>query len=87
MPHSTSDGRVSHATSRAHLVEFHEAADAKINELLGQPAAGEQVGDGYDAMSKTDLAELCRTRGLAVTGNKPDLVARLREADTAAGSP
>jgi hypothetical protein len=38
---------------------------------------------GYEVFTKADLIAECENRGLPVTGNKPDLVARLQEADKA----
>lgn len=38
---------------------------------------------GYELFTKTDLVAECENRGLPVSGNKPDLVARLQEADKA----
>jgi len=36
---------------------------------------------GYELFTKADLVTECENRGLPTSGNKPDLVARLQEAD------
>jgi hypothetical protein len=49
-----------------------------------QPAEGSEVEPGhsqYDSLSKTDLQDELAGRGLATTGNKDELVARLEEDD------
>lgn len=45
---------------------------------------GDGQTTGYELFTKDDLIAECKTRGLPVTGNKPDLVARLQESDKAA---
>lgn len=54
-------------------------------EPVGDDDAVDVDGDGqitgYELFTKADLVAECENRGLPVTGNKPDLVARLQEAD------
>jgi hypothetical protein len=82
MAHSTNDGRVTHNVTRRGPVgdpEFQAAAQATIDRIEQE----QRPADGYDGLSKDDLAAACRDKGLPVTGNKPDLIARLRLADLA----
>jgi hypothetical protein len=74
-------------------VEDFQAAQAAAEEAEGdgQPDGnantdvdGDGQTTGYELFTKDDLVAECKTRGLPVTGNKPDLVARLQEADKAA---
>lgn len=44
---------------------------------------GDGQVSGYEVFTKTDLIAECEARGLATSGNKPDLVARLQAADKA----
>lgn len=44
---------------------------------------GDGQVSGYEVFTKTDLITECEARGLATSGNKPDLVARLQAADKA----
>lgn len=54
----------------------------------GEEASTDVDGDGqitgYEVFTKADLITECESRGLPVSGNKPELVARLQEADKAA---
>lgn len=52
-----------------------EDADVDVN--------GDGRVDGYEVFTKADLVAECERRGLATTGNKPDLVRRLQDADSA----
>lgn len=45
---------------------------------------GDGQVSGYEVFTKDDLVAECKERKLPTTGNKPDLVARLQEADKAA---
>jgi SAP domain len=40
-----------------------------------------EYDDGYDDLTKEELQSELQDRGLPISGNKPDLVARLREDD------
>jgi len=42
---------------------------------------GDGQTTGYEVFTKADLVTECESRGLLTSGNKPDLVARLQEAD------
>lgn len=44
---------------------------------------GDGQVSGYEVFTKADLIGECEARGLATSGNKPDLVARLQAADKA----
>lgn len=68
-------------TSRAHLIADEPADEAPTD------VDGDGKLDGYEVFSKADLIGECEARGLPTSGNKPDLVARLQEADKAAQPP
>jgi hypothetical protein len=57
--------------------------EAAVEESEAEPVAVSEVegGSQYDAFSKTDLQDELANRGLATTGNKDELVARLEEDD------
>lgn len=46
--------------------------------------AGDLEAVDYSKLKKPELEKLCEERGLDKAGNRPDLIARLQEADTAA---
>jgi hypothetical protein len=51
-------------------------------ELVEAEAVVEvEYDDGYDDLTKEELQSELQDRGLPISGNKPDLVARLREDD------
>lgn len=82
MGHSTKHGRVTHRTSRAETYDLRRQpaqADPEFQAAAGQTI--EQLADPYEPLTKDELVEKCRERGLPVTGNKADLATRLREAD------
>jgi hypothetical protein len=70
-------------------VEDGELVDpsAVVPEPAPEPEAEADVeveGDsGYEAMTKEELQDLLRERGLPTSGNKPELIDRLLEGDTA----
>ena len=67
----------------------HGGPSYKPNEVpegLAEPAAAEDAaeqpaGSEYDDLSKQELQDLLDDRGLPVSGNKVDLVQRLKDAD------
>lgn len=61
----------------ADLQRERDEADA-AREAAGAPA---EPGDGYDDLTAADLRDQLAGRNLSTSGNKPDLVARLRAAD------
>lgn len=68
------------------LRQFVPTADipAEASEFEGDEAEGQEDGtESYegDEWGKDRLVEEARTRGLVVTGNKPELAQRLREDD------
>jgi len=69
-------------TVRARLA----ALDAEREQLQAALAAAEadtsEAVDGYDAMTVDQLKAELTERGLPVSGTKPELIARLRGADT-----
>jgi hypothetical protein len=90
-------GMVVHSDVAVNTPDGPEAVD--VEQPDQEPAAtpeseedgpGDVDGDGvideYEAHTKVELVELCaaRTPPLSTTGNKAELVARLREADQAA---
>lgn len=58
-------------------------ADAQSDEDADVDVNGDGKMDGYEVFSKADLVAECEARGLATSGNKPDLVRRLQDADAA----
>lgn len=78
-------------------LELPVEVEGTVEVMDGEPAEGEQVGEGlpvqgdevevepggYDEMSKPDLQKLLGYRELPTSGNKPELIARLREDDAA----
>lgn len=65
-----------------------EAERAAVEGSNSSEAAGEAstgADDGYEAdgVTKEDLAKMLEDRGLAKTGSKAELIARLREDDAA----
>lgn len=54
------------------------------NEDANVDVNGDGQVDGYEVFTKAELVAECEARGLPTTGNKPDLVARLQDADKAA---
>jgi hypothetical protein len=60
---------------------FDGPADAVSNEDAPTDVNGDGAVDGYEVFTKAELITECEARGLPVSGNKPDLVARLQEAD------
>lgn len=49
--------------------------------------AADAAGRDYDTFTKADLQAQCEVRKLPTSGSKPDLVQRLKDADTAAAEP
>jgi hypothetical protein len=68
-------------------VEDGELVDPSAVAPEPEPEAETDVaveGDsGYEAMTKEELQDLLRERGLPTSGNKPELIDRLLEGDTA----
>lgn len=60
-----------------------EDADAQSDEDADVDVNGDGKVDGYEVFTKADLVTECEARGLATSGNKPDLVRRLQDADAA----
>lgn len=63
-----------------------DEAIAELREEYGEDGDTEELededaDDEYDDMTNDDLREELEDRGLDTSGNKPDLVARLREDD------
>lgn len=74
--------------SRPDLAEPVEEATevdppATSDEDVDVDVNGDGRIDGYEAFTKAELQAECERLGLPTTGNKPDLVARLQEADQA----
>lgn len=63
-----------------------EVADGKAESTPDEADTdvnGDGKTEGYEVFTKDELVAECKARGLPVTGNKPDLVARLQAADDA----
>ncbi len=60
--------------SRTELIEAIEEAREEVQQQL-------ENGDTYEDLSVPDLQEELRSRDLPVSGNKPELIARLEESD------
>lgn len=63
--------------------EHTETGDGQSDEDANIDVDGDGKVDGYEMFTKADLVAECEQRGLSTTGNKPDLVRRLRDADSA----
>lgn len=64
------------------LVQDDDAPDPEPEAPAGDLNADGQI-DQYEAMTKPELQEAARARGLTVSGTVPELVARLQEHDAA----
>lgn len=69
------------------VIATDTAATVQIEQPIVPPAGTDTVVEvepiDYDKLDKKSLVALCTERGLAIDGNKPDLIARLQEADKA----
>ena len=80
--------RLGGATVEGDLASATEVVESEP-ELVEEPVEVEESavpvspGEPYDTWLLVDLQEECVARGLAKTGNKPDLVQRLIDADAA----
>jgi SAP domain len=62
------------------VIQQFEVAAHQAGRFLNYPAPRR---DEYDGMTRDELAEEAGKRDLPKSGNKPDLIARLRDSDTA----
>ena len=63
--------------------EFRTTTDLPPANDAGETEADEDLASDYSELTKDELKDLCEERGLAVSGNKAELVARLEEDDAA----
>lgn len=75
--------RVARAAASAHPqdVDIAIAAQTAENEKLRSDEASGDTGDGYDGLTKAELQARLTERDLSTSGNREELVARLRESD------
>jgi len=71
---------------RGNVVSLTDAVPP-VDEDAPVDVDGDGQITGYELFTKADLVTECETRGLPTSGNKPDLVARLQEADKTAAQP
>ncbi|KAK3899151.1 hypothetical protein C8A05DRAFT_18370, partial [Staphylotrichum tortipilum] len=69
-------------------MEEHEELPIVLDDLVAfQTATEDMVGPGrYGLMPKEELVRLCRHHGLKVSGNKANLIERLRAQDEGSGA-
>jgi hypothetical protein len=49
-----------------------------VEQQPAQPVEAEQAAPDYDEMKKDELVALAEQRGIDSSGNKPDIIARLK---------
>jgi hypothetical protein len=52
--------------------------DPVVEQQPAQPVEAEQAAPDYDEMKKDELVALAEQRGIDSSGNKPDIIARLK---------
>lgn len=77
--HTDADGNFNGKGEFRFLQVTEEEFDPTVADEGEEGEEGE--GDGYDDLTAAELQDLCRERGLAVSGNKSELIQRLRDAD------
>lgn len=59
-------------------VPTEEVFNPEAGKMTDEPFVEELASDGYEDLTVAELKEALKEKGLSITGNKADLIARLR---------